>query len=181
MGDRVAILHEGNLQQFGTPIKSYYEPENRFVAGFIGSPAMNFIDVEVESTGDGISLQHPAFTYQVSERFADQLASAADDLVLGIRPEDIEITDDDAAATVEVTVDVVEPLGKEQLIYFDIGGGTYTASLDSHRPIRSGEQVCLRFPESLVYMFDRQTGTTIKSQVRERGERPDGRVAADPE
>jgi len=92
MGDRIAILNEGDLQQMATPLEAYYKPHNRFVAGFIGSPSMNFIDVDVERS-EKLVLEHEAFSYDTSQHNSDAVDPTVDRLTLGIRPEDTD-TDD---------------------------------------------------------------------------------------
>lgn len=136
---------------------------------------MNFIDVTAERSDGRVTLTHPDFSYPMSDQFDGEIPGSDGDLVLGVRPEDIEVTEDASEAVVEVTVGVIEPLGKEQLIHFDLGGETYTASVSGQRRIRRNERVALRFPEPLVYVFDRDTGDTIKHQEWDEVERqPEG-------
>jgi len=160
MGDRIAILNEGELQQMATPLEAYYKPHNRFVAGFIGSPSMNFIDVDVERS-EKLVLEHEAFSYDTSQRIRDAVDPTVDRMTLGIRPEDIEVADKPTANTIEVTVDVTEPLGKEQMIYFSFGDETYIGSVSGHRNIPEGGIVNLRFPTDRVHLFDHVTGESI--------------------
>ncbi|WP_254534002.1 ABC transporter ATP-binding protein [Natrinema gelatinilyticum] len=164
MGDRIAILDGGELQQMATPLEAYYKPNNRFVAGFIGSPSMNFIDVNVDQSGE-LSLEHEAFSYETSPRIRDAVDSAIDRMILGIRPEDIEVADESTENTIEVTVDVIEPLGKEQMIYFSLDGETYTGSVSGHRNIPEGGTVHLRFPTERVHLFDHDTSESILNCV----------------
>jgi len=160
MGDRIAILNEGDLQQIATPLEAYYKPHNRFVAGFIGSPSMNFIDVDVKRS-EKLVLEHEAFSYDTSQRISDAVDPTVDRVTLGIRPEDIEVADKPTANTIEVTVDVTEPLGKEQMIYFSFGDETYIGSVSGHRNIPEGGIVNLRFPTDRVHLFDHVTGESI--------------------
>jgi multiple sugar transport system ATP-binding protein len=164
MGDRIAIMNDGKLQQVATPLEAYYEPANRFVAGFIGSPSMNFMDVTVDTGGEP-TLEHPSFSYALSERIREGLEPGASDLVLGIRPEDIEVARETSPTSIEVTVDVIEPLGKEQLLYFSLDGVTYTASVTGHRAIPEGETIHLRFPSERVHVFDRESGAAVVNCV----------------
>jgi len=160
MGDRIAILNEGDLQQMATPLEAYYKPHNRFVAGFIGSPSMNFIDVDVERS-EKLVLEHEAFSYDTSQRISDAVDPTVDRVTLGIRPEDIEVADKPTANTIEVTVDVTEPLGKEQMIYFSFGDETYIGSVSGHRNVPEGGIVNLGFPTDRVHLFDHVTGESI--------------------
>jgi multiple sugar transport system ATP-binding protein len=114
MGDRIAILDDGELQQVGTPLECYHRPNNRFVASFIGDPPMNFVDV----TNEDDVLRAEAFDYPIPGNVAD-VVQDYDDLVLGIRPEDIELDPADAPSeyVIDATVDVVEPTGDENVVY----------------------------------------------------------------
>jgi len=113
MSDRIAILDGGGFQQVGTPMECYHEPANVFVAGFIGEPSMNFFDV----SNEGDVLVGEDFRYPVSDEAAAAVRGH-DDLVLGIRPENIEIVEDPAADDVlPAVVDVVEPHGNENAVH----------------------------------------------------------------
>jgi multiple sugar transport system ATP-binding protein len=158
MGDRIAILDGGELQQIGSPLVCYHEPANRFVAGFIGSPSMNFFAVD----RDGHRLKHEEFTYDLSTPAVD-----TDDLprrlTLGIRPEHIRITDGDERNVIQSEIEVVEPMGERTYVYIDIGGDTYTVSVEGSLDAEAGETVSIVFPESRVHLFDAETGTAIKN------------------
>ncbi|EMA05089.1 carbohydrate ABC transporter ATP-binding protein, CUT1 family [Haloarcula vallismortis] len=159
MGDRIAILDDGVLQQVGTPLECYHRPANRFVAGFIGSPSMNFIQAAVE---DG-SLVHREFTYALSAETAAQL-DGYEDVVLGVRPEDIQLsTATGPEQTVTATVDVVEPLGDLFHVYVTIDGKQYTVTVEDGADLRNGLTVGLKFPEDTIHLFDSATGTAIKN------------------
>ncbi|MDS0301145.1 ABC transporter ATP-binding protein [Halogeometricum sp. S1BR25-6] len=166
MGDRVAILNDGRLQQIGTPLECYHEPANEFVAGFIGSPSMNFIDVSVRSeTGE---LVHDRFTYPLSAETQSLItdAGASDRLTLGIRPEDIRVIPEETDSSFPVTVQVVEPLGEVSYVYFDLGGEeSYTVSVDGDVLIDEGSTVHIEFPEDKIHLFDGRTGEAIKNRT----------------
>lgn len=163
MGDRIVIMREGEIQQIATPMEAYYEPNNRFVAGFIGSPPMNFFDGTLHRDGDP-TFEHAggAFSYHIDDAFSDAVPDGTNDLTLGIRPEDIEIVTD-GTATVAVTIDVIEPLGKERLLYFDIDETEFTASVSGRQHVSENETVSLSFPESRVHFFDAETGMAVKN------------------
>jgi multiple sugar transport system ATP-binding protein len=159
MGDRIAILDGGELQQIGEPLECYHRPKNRFVAGFIGSPSMNFLSV----THDGETLEHDEFSYQISATTSDELETASQDLTLGIRPEHIQIADADAENAIQTTIEVVEPMGEVTYAYFEIGEQTYTASIDGEIRISAGEDVHVVFPEEKIHIFDGRTGAAVKN------------------
>ncbi|MFC7960036.1 ABC transporter ATP-binding protein [Rhodococcoides kroppenstedtii] len=167
MGDRVAILKDGRLQQFASPTELYDHPVNAFVAGFIGSPAMNLFTVPVASGG-----------VRVGERLValerDQLTAIAaaglDEVTLGLRPEQLEIgsADDDGLL---VQVDLVEELGNESYLYasfpdreiraIDGTSATIVARSPQRAPARIGETVTLRKREGTAHVFHPETGDRI--------------------
>ncbi|WP_331232832.1 ABC transporter ATP-binding protein [Natronorarus salvus] len=163
MGDRIAILDDGELQQVATPLECYHRPENLFVASFIGEPSMNVFDVTLEGdrlVGDGLE-------YPLSPEVRETLGESTD-LMLGIRPEDVGIveaveTDHD----VPVEIDVVEPMGDENNLLVRIEGTetTFTASIGGMRRVEAGETKVARFPESAIHLFDRESGRALHNRA----------------
>ena len=147
MGDRIAVLDGGELQQAGTPLECYHRPANRFVAGFIGEPSMNFF----EATVDGDRLAADDFEYPLTAEMRDAVESATN-VTLGIRPEDIEVATGASASAdgeFDTVVDVVEPMGNENAVYlgFDENpSDTFVATVGGMRRIDAGERVVARFP-----------------------------------
>jgi multiple sugar transport system ATP-binding protein len=177
MGDRIAILDDGELQQVGTPLECYHEPVNRFVAGFIGEPSMNFFEVERQGT----RLVAEEFAYPLSEETRASLGDATD-LTLGIRPEDIEVvetmTDDH---DFETAVDVVEPMGNENNLYltFDATAAepdTFVATVGGMERMAGGERVVARIPESAIHLFNRHTGEALHNRDLSATEAVEGRL-----
>ena len=156
MGDRIAVLDGGELQQIGTPLECYYEPENLFVANFIGEPSMNFFDAEVE----GGSLTGESLDYELSESIRSRI-EAHDRVTLGIRPEDIEIAETEGQNAFPATVQVVEPMGDQNFLHLDLGGSAVTAAVGGNYDVEAGTTVLLRFPESKIHLFDSTTGEAI--------------------
>ena len=160
MGDRIAVLDGGQLQQIGTPLKLYHKPQNQFVAGFIGSPSMNFLHVTAR---DGV-LEHDHFSYEIPE-LVERDVEPGQDLVLGIRPEDIELASDGDDNSIPTTVSVVEPMGELSYVYIDIGDQTYTASVSGELVFDPGKPLDVLFPPERVHLFDPETGDAIKNRV----------------
>ncbi|EMA01703.1 ABC transporter ATP-binding protein [Haloferax denitrificans] len=170
MGDRIAILDGGELQQIATPLECYHEPANQFVASFLGEPSMNFFDVTLE----GDRLVGDAFEYPVGAEIRDDVGDVTD-LVLGIRPESVELVE--AAGgdhDFEMTVDVVEPMGDENTLYLQFdpdadseGAATLVATTDGLTPVSSGEAVVARIPEEAIHLFDRNTGEALHNRSME--------------
>ncbi|ELY82798.1 ABC transporter ATP-binding protein [Natrinema pallidum] len=163
MGDRIVILNDGRLQQVGTPLECYHRPANQFVAGFIGSPPMNFLDVDADLE-DG-RLDHPDFTLPLSDSLADELDST--DLVLGIRPEHVSLTDTpethpEPNRLIETDVTVTEPMGDITNVYLDVGGEAITVTVDGHVGVDPGGHLHMHVPASKMHLFDAESGRSIK-------------------
>jgi multiple sugar transport system ATP-binding protein len=168
MGDRIAILNDGRLQQVGTPMECYKKPANEFVAGFIGEPAMNFVSLAVEDrhvSGAGID-------HTLDDAIADALPESGR-VTMGVRPEDILVTEPPGRAiAVDCTVDVVEPLGSENNIYLRTEEDVeFVAAIDDEAEL-AGPEVTVYFPEDAVHIFDGDTGETLHNQTREVAEQP---------
>jgi len=167
MGDRVAVLKDGLLMQCDTPRRMYDHPNNVFVAGFIGSPAMNLLDVEM--TDGGIKV---AGSVMPVER-AVLAAAHGKEITLGVRPEDLELTSEGGG--IPVSVDVVEELGADAYIYGsakvhqhveadeDIEGAEkpFIARVDGRRPPSKGETVYLAPKQGHVHLFDSESGLRL--------------------
>ncbi|WP_458210412.1 ABC transporter ATP-binding protein [Haladaptatus sp. NG-SE-30] len=162
MADKIAVLNDGELQQLGTPLECYHEPKNQFVAGFIGSPSMNFLNVN--RTGN--ILRHDRFEFSITDEMKNQLEVASEELILGIRPEDIEISKSPVKNSVETEVEVVEPMGDVTIIYVSIGDKTITVSNDSEFVFEPGQTIHIHFPENLIHVFDKTTGEAVKNRER---------------
>jgi len=164
MGDRIAILDGGELQQLGTPMECYHEPANVFVAGFLGEPSMNFFDLR----RDGETLTSEAFDYRLSSETATAV-DGYEDITLGIRPESIEIADEyDESDTdlIPATVDVVEPHGDENAVHLQIGDTDVrlTVMINGMRYLTSGQEVGVRFPEEAIHLFDAASGDALHNR-----------------
>jgi len=148
MGDRIAILDGGKLQQIASPLKCYHEPANQFVASFLGEPSMNFFDV----TLDGDRLVGDVFEYPIGDDVRVDLGETAD-LVMGIRPEAIKLVASKSDAhEFEMTVDVVEPMGDENTVYLHFdpdadpeSAATLVATIDGFTQVSEGTRSSRRF------------------------------------
>ncbi len=156
MGQRIAVMNEGILQQVGPPQELYDHPVNRFVAGFIGSPSMNFVDVTASesdgaltlTSGSGLSIPLPA-------RLAASVRGATGGLVAGFRPEHIAIGEAGPGdARFEATADVVEYLGNDELLHVNTGGQDIVAIVPSSNRIAPGDVLKLHVPGEKLHVFD---------------------------
>ncbi|WP_418285641.1 ABC transporter ATP-binding protein [Halorubrum sp. DTA46] len=182
MGDRIAILDAGELQQVATPLEAYHRPANRFVAGFIGEPSMNFIDCEVE----GDALVAEGLRYPLADEAAAAVAESVT-VTLGIRPEDIVVDVDgtpDGAPdgdgrdhTFLATVDVVEPMGDENVVHLSVEEGPgLIATVDGLRQIDAGTAITVTIPEDAIHVFDDASGEALHSRSLDDAELDDARV-----
>jgi multiple sugar transport system ATP-binding protein len=158
MGERIAVMSDGLLQQVGTPQELYESPKNRFVAGFIGSPAMNFIEVPV-GAGD---LVEGGFTFPVPGRYAEAVKGAGTKVLAGFRPEHLELGEvGSTVGTIKGTADVVEYLGNEELLHVTVQGREIVAIVDSSHRVRPGDSVQLRLPVDKLHLFNLETGVSL--------------------
>ena len=163
MGDRLAILNEGELQQVGKPTEVYENPVNKFVAGFIGSPSMNFVDVSVNRGGESTLLQNEAagFTFELSPEYLAGHELDASEYTLGIRPENITVVEYPGDGEVaRARVEVVEPVGSDNYIHLDVNPD-FLARVDADIKPDAGEQVGITFDESDIHLFHPETGHDV--------------------
>ena len=161
LADRIAVLNNGRLQQFAEPKVVYHRPANRFVADFIGSPSMNFVNVRLDGEDGDWRLTEEAFDYAVSDRFVEALDPTTP-LEMGIRPENVRI-DGEAPPDrrITATVDVVEVVGSDNFVYLDLAGKEFRVRTESQVEPEEGETVAVTFDETDVHLFDRDTGEAL--------------------
>jgi multiple sugar transport system ATP-binding protein len=156
MGHRVVVMQHGLIQQVGTPTELYEQPANCFVAGFIGSPAMNLL--EGRASGEGIVLTGENTTIRVSESARSALAKVANpELRIGIRPEHITLTANPAAesCSLPATVEMVEPLGYTMLIHARLASDhRINVLMNGHVRLAMGDSVYANFASDHIYLFD---------------------------
>jgi multiple sugar transport system ATP-binding protein len=189
LGDRVAVMRAGEIQQVDTPMELYNNPKNLFVAGFIGSPAMNFMPATIE----GEALKLPMIEVKLSEEERGRIGEASGDLIAGIRPEhfeDIEQVDDSArgrGTTFKTTIDVLESMGSELYAHFSLEGeggvqskeleelaqdagaadlpsgdaGQVTARLSAESGAKEGEEIELWVDVPHIQLFDPSDGRNL--------------------
>jgi multiple sugar transport system ATP-binding protein len=159
IADRIAVMRDGRVEQIGTPVELYDEPVNRFVAKFIGSPSINFVDATIQ--GDELTAGPVTFA---NDHRLDEYAGS---WVAGIRPHDIEITRDVDASPFKGTIDIVEPLGGETIV--DIGADGVTLRVSTREPyapdLDAGDEIGFTVDYSDLYVFD-ESGRTEVSPVR---------------
>ena len=158
MGQRIAVMSDGLLRQVGSPQDLYDHPKNRFVAGFIGSPSMNFIEMPV-GPGD---LVQGGFTFPIPQRFSENIKAAGTRVIAGFRPEHLEMGDiGTAVGIIHGTADVVEYLGNEELLHVTVQGHEIVAIVDSAHNVKPGDNVQLRLPVEKLHLFNIETGDSL--------------------
>ncbi len=167
MGTRIAVMSDGLLQQVGSPQVLYDTPVNKFVAGFIGSPAMNFVDVTVEGTGETAILRGAEFSLPLPARLRDAVGpTSGRKLVAGIRPEHLELgVVGGETGTFRAIADVVEYLGNDQLLHVNAGGHDLVAVVGAEHRIRPTDVLELIVPLPKLHLFDVETGISLASLV----------------
>jgi multiple sugar transport system ATP-binding protein len=156
MADKIVVMHDGIVEQIGSPLELYDHPANLFVAGFIGSPAMNFIPGALRRDGAGTCVE---VANQI--RLAAPLREAgrdAQEVVYGVRPEHFDVASDGG---IPARVHVVEPTGADTFVYADFAGTQVCAVFNERHEFRSGDIVHLRPRAHLTHVFDAATGRTL--------------------
>ena len=168
LGNRLVVMKEGFVQQVGTPEELYHSPVNQFVAGFLGDPPMNAINVKVGDGGADYTFAFGKNTVRMPKEW-DKLGALQEylgkNVILGIRPQDVH--DDPALVEtlpngmVDAEVEVMEPVGREFYLYLTCSGHSVTASVDADAMRQSGEQIKVAFDMEKIYLFDGDTEHTI--------------------
>ena len=168
LGTRIVVMKDGVIQQVDTPKKLYNEPQNLFVAGFIGSPQMNFIDALCKVNGEEVRLEFGGFSMVLPPQKAKKLIDggyADKTVVMGIRPDDI----DDSQIQIETYGDTVieadvtgyELLGSEVLLYYTVAGVNMTARVDARTTAKIGDHIRLALDPEKIHVFDKESELTI--------------------
>lgn len=172
MGDRIAVMKDGELQQIGEPEELYIDPNSEFVASFLGSPGMNIFSVEVKQSADsGKQLSGPGeFLYNLDNT---NLLENQDQVRVGLRPEDIRIVD---SGGISANVNVVEHMGNENYMYMRMSDVELSARVD--RIIRPNENETIQFTFDLsdLYLFDSDSGESIKTKKKDVNHQPEKKM-----
>jgi multiple sugar transport system ATP-binding protein len=163
MGDRIVVMKNGFIQQIDSPLTIYNKPTNQFVAGFIGSPTMNFIRGNI-APGQPLIFSNAEQSLTLDLSHSNSKLQIAKELVLGIRPEHISAKPQNAdSQRVRVTIQVTEPMGNEIFVYFTIGRSTnqFIARIPSDIQPPVGKEFDLYFDTSKLHFFDNSTGNAL--------------------
>jgi multiple sugar transport system ATP-binding protein len=158
LADRIAVMHAGVIQQLDTPHNIYHRPANRFVAGFVGSPTMNFQAGRLTEGGatfeaDGMRLPLRGYPWRNG--------GASGEVEVGVRPEHIAIGSDGPGPVHEAEVELVEPMGAETVLWCRIAERPFSIRVEGDSPIMAGKKLPVRFPIERINIFDAQTGVRL--------------------
>ena len=167
MGDRICVMNNGMIMQVDKPLEIYNKPANKFVASFIGSPPMNFMDVQVIRRSGHICLDEGKFVLELPPSMEEALRPYVGKVVtLGVRPEDIydkvyagNISTEGRTAI--STVEVVEPMGSEVLLYLNTGKNTLVARVEPQSEARVNQEIEIVFNLEKIRLFDKETQERI--------------------
>ncbi|MBL7077218.1 MAG: sn-glycerol-3-phosphate ABC transporter ATP-binding protein UgpC [Kiritimatiellae bacterium] len=165
MGDRITVMKDGLIQQVAEPTVLYDNPANRFVAGFIGTPPMNFYEGHIARENGGLVFNEGGFAIPVPTQWQDALGAYADKpIVFGARPEDVgsaQAEQVEGAPRIRAKVDVVEPMGSETYCHLNTGKTTFISRMDAHRECAVGEEMDLAVYLGKSHFFDPETDKTV--------------------
>jgi len=163
MADKIVVMKFGIIQQIGKPLELYNEPVNKFVAGFIGSPPMNFLETKVEAEGDDIFVNEGTFRLKVTAKQAKLLKSyVGKTITTGIRPEDVQYSEKPVKdSTIIGSVSVVEPLGSETHVYVSTSKAQVIGKIDPKFEVHPDDKVSLLPTMGKAKYFDMETELTI--------------------
>ncbi len=164
LGDRVVVMKDGLIQQVGEPLELYDQPANKYVAGFIGSPAMNFTDVVIREADGGLFAVNDAMRIRVPDAIKAKVGGhVGKPATLGIRPENLRVAtdDDDAGETFEAIVEVAEQLGSEIILDLTAGQSSIVASVEPTLRVKPQERIRLAINPKGLRFFDADSGQAI--------------------
>lgn len=165
MADRIVVMDKGIIQQFDTPQKLYNEPANMFVAGFIGSPQMNFADAIITKKGNTLKAEFSSYSIEIPESKRESLTKYVEKkVIIGIRPEHIESAEEaehKKGCNLTVNAEIAEMTGNETNIYFSLSGKKHIARIKTDKKISSGDSINLVISPDSVHFFDKDTTKAI--------------------
>lgn len=164
LATKIVVMNNGVIQQIDTPYNMFHYPVNRFVAGFIGMPGMNFVEVDVIAKGNDIYIQGKNGMFKVNEERANEIRKQNKQnhkAILGIRPEHVVPCEDEEKAFFSGVVDVYEMLGYEGNLHVKTRDGKIVSSVEENKKYRPGLHLNFRLNEDHIHLFDIETGETI--------------------
>ncbi len=168
MGQRIAVMKDGLIQQCATPMELYRHPVNMFVAGFIGTPSMNFLKAQLKTDGDGFIVDTGAFQIATPPKYNGKLKDwVGKEVIFGVRPGDVfdasitKVIDANEKNTIEAKVDVIEPMGEMTVAYLTMGEQQLVAGLSSDTRATEGQPLRVAIDLDKTHLFDATTEDAI--------------------
>ena len=161
MADRIAVIHEGRLEAFGTPEDLYERPRTLFIAGFVGNPPMNLLELETTAADDGVHLSNHSLQFTLANERAIAALKHPGPITLGLRPEDIRVVTAEESGTLRGEISIIEPLGRDDMLEVIIGRERLLVLADPARKLRPGATVGLQVNAEKAHFFDRNARRSI--------------------
>ena len=166
LGNRIAVLRDGVLQQVGAPADVYAKPANAFVAGFIGSPAMNFFKARLERSQDSVRVKGDGMEFDLPPEIVARIGNyTGADVILGVRPEDIHVTGEPSSRggvpSSRAKIEVVEHMGNEDFIHLTCGSSSFMTRTNELANPRPGDMLSIAVAAGKAHLFDAVTEMTI--------------------
>jgi multiple sugar transport system ATP-binding protein len=162
IGDRVAVLKDGILQQVGAPTELYDAPKNTFVAGFIGSPAMNMLDGSLVQKNGSLMIDLGVIVFELPRWMQQKLKeTSGSKVILGFRPEHIALVGEYQKNAIEAKVDMIESIGREIHVHLTVGDYSFVAITTSNKDVRVGRSAWILLNEEKIHIFDGKTGEAM--------------------
>jgi multiple sugar transport system ATP-binding protein len=167
LADRVVVMNKGRIEQIGTPNDLYHNPATRFVAGFIGSPAMNFLPCRLEDAGGKLNIRltdRIAFALPPARAAKYQSIARSEKLLLGLRPEhitEVKTHPEPGVEAFDAVLDVTEPMGMETLVYFTLEGAQVCGRVSPNAGARAGGPLRLAVDLNNMHLLNEVTGAVI--------------------
>lgn len=162
MGDRIAIMNQGHVEQIGTPVELYHKPKNLFVAGFIGSPAMNMFEGKLVKKEESIGVNLKFLLYEFSPKISAFIKNKdLSQVILGVRPENIIISKKKQENSFQAKIIRIEPMGKEYNIHLEVNELTFISIQSSIDDLEEENIVLISFNKDKIYLFDLESGEIL--------------------
>jgi multiple sugar transport system ATP-binding protein len=161
LADRIAVMRSGVIQQLDAPLTIYNKPKNRYVAGFIGSPSMNFLKATITAGGNQPALHVGPMLVPLSEYAASRPLQAGTEVEFGVRPEHIRVGAAGEPGAFPATVELVEPMGSDSLVWLNFADQTMSARVESSAQFAPGQPVSVKFRVGLSSLFDAKSGDRL--------------------
>jgi multiple sugar transport system ATP-binding protein len=168
LGDKIVVMDQGIVQQVGTPREIFFQPRNRFVAQFVGTPSMNLFEGEVREEAGSLIFQTTAFEQPLTNTLAAAVqARNVSQIFWGVRPDTVKVTRTPAPNDIQGVVDVVELLGTRQLVFIKVNSVNFTVMIESAFLLAPGDTVYLHFEPHDIYLFEADSGDSLLSSAIE--------------